>query len=47
MNFTIEVWRVMEKLYESGKCRAIGVSNFSVNKLKKLLKECKVKPVLN
>ena len=40
-------WRAMEKLYLSGKCQAIGVCNFEVNKLKKLLKFCKVKPVIN
>lgn len=27
-----ETWARMEKLYESGKAKAIGVSNFSVKK---------------
>ena len=40
-------WRAMEELYLSGKCQAIGVCNFEVNKLKKLLKFCRVKPTIN
>lgn len=37
----------MEKLYQSGKCKAIGVCNFEISKLKKLLKFAHVKPAIN
>lgn len=37
----------METLYDSGKARAIGVSNFSVKKLQDLLKVARVTPAVN
>jgi len=40
-------WRAMEKLYDDGKVKAIGVSNYSVRHLKSLLKMCRVRPVVN
>jgi len=40
-------WRAMEKLYEEGKVKAIGVSNYSIRHLKSLLKMCRVRPVVN
>lgn len=40
-------WRAMEQLYEEGKVRAIGVTNYSVRHLKTLLKSCKVRPMVN
>ncbi|RYP22368.1 hypothetical protein DL765_001720 [Monosporascus sp. GIB2] len=40
-------WRAMEKLLESGKTRAIGVSNWTVPGLKKLMSFAKVKPQVN
>ncbi|WP_163192214.1 aldo/keto reductase [Clostridium thermarum] len=43
----IEVWKAMEKIYESGRCRAIGVSNFNVEDLTAILETCKVKPLVN
>ncbi|KAH8114469.1 reductase AKOR2 [Phellopilus nigrolimitatus] len=42
-----ETWADMEKVYESGKAKAIGVSNFSVKNLKKLLETAKVIPAVN
>ena len=42
-----ETWRAMEELYQAGKIKAIGVSNFQSHHLKKLLATAKVKPVLN
>ncbi|KAL9426181.1 hypothetical protein AB3S75_033042 [Citrus x aurantiifolia] len=42
-----ETWAAMEKLYDSGKARAIGVSNFSTKKLKDLCSYAKVKPAVN
>ncbi|KAK8512252.1 hypothetical protein V6N13_097086 [Hibiscus sabdariffa] len=40
-------WRAMEALYDSGKARAIGVSNFSSKKLGDLLKVARVVPAVN
>lgn len=40
-------WRSMEKLYESGKAKAIGVSNWSVEGLKKLLTVARIPPACN
>lgn len=40
-------WRAMEAIYSSGKARAIGVSNWTVPGLKKLLSIAKTKPMLN
>ena len=40
-------WGAMEKLYDSGKARAIGVSNFSTKKLGDLLAVARVRPAVN
>lgn len=40
-------WRAMEELQRSGKARAIGVSNWTVEGLKKLMSYAEIKPVLN
>ncbi|KAI2780320.1 Aldo/keto reductase [Daldinia loculata] len=40
-------WRAMEELYEAKKTRAIGVSNWTIPGLKKLLQIAKVKPAVN
>ncbi|XP_072954640.1 NADPH-dependent aldo-keto reductase, chloroplastic-like isoform X1 [Typha angustifolia] len=40
-------WGAMEKLYESGKAHAIGVSNFSCKKLEDLLAIALVPPAVN
>ncbi|KAG0260989.1 hypothetical protein DFQ27_003234 [Actinomortierella ambigua] len=42
-----ETWKAMEQLLDTGKVRAIGVSNFSVKNLEKLLKTAKVVPAVN
>lgn len=42
-----DAWKELEKLYESGEVKAIGVCNFKVKHLKKLLKTCKIKPMIN
>lgn len=39
-----EVWRAMEKLYESGRVRLIGVSNVNRAQLELLLQQAKIKP---
>lgn len=42
-----DTWKAMEKLYASGKVRAIGVSNFKPHHLDELLKTAKVVPAVN
>src|SRR5699024_6116769 len=37
----------LEELYEEGKIKAIGVSNFEIDDIKNLLEHSKVKPMLN
>lgn len=43
----MKVWRALEEMYEAGKARAIGVSNFSETDLQKLTKKAKIKPMIN
>lgn len=43
----LDAWRAMEKIYASGRVRAIGVSNFAVRDLENLLPHAKVKPMVN
>ncbi|GAB6119041.1 aldo/keto reductase [Dysgonomonas termitidis] len=40
-------WQAMEELYEAGKIKAIGVSNFTTEQLEELLSYAKIKPVVN
>ncbi|CAJ1949459.1 unnamed protein product [Sphenostylis stenocarpa] len=40
-------WKAMEALFDSGKARAIGVSNFSTKKLADLLEIARVPPAVN
>jgi diketogulonate reductase-like aldo/keto reductase len=42
-----DTWRVMEKIYASGRAKAIGVSNFLVHHLQDLLADAKVVPMVN
>ncbi|MBP6866541.1 MAG: aldo/keto reductase [Candidatus Pacebacteria bacterium] len=42
-----ETWRAMEEIYKSGKARAIGVSNFTVEHLKEMEKYANVMPMVN
>jgi diketogulonate reductase-like aldo/keto reductase len=44
---TLEAYRALEQLLEDGKVRAIGVSNFMVDHLTKLLEKAKVIPAVN
>lgn len=43
----IDTWRALETLYEEGRVRAIGVSNFMIHHLEDLLANAKVDPVVN
>ena len=43
----IETWKAMEEIYASGRCRAIGVSNFQAHHLRRLFSETQVRPAVN
>ena len=43
----VETWKAMEFLYNEGKVKAIGVSNFMRNHLDELLPNCSVIPMVN
>ncbi|KAG8012991.1 Aldose reductase-related protein 2 [Nibea albiflora] len=43
----IDVWRGMEALQASGKVKSIGVSNFTILQLERLLALCRVPPAVN
>jgi methylglyoxal/glyoxal reductase len=42
-----DTYRALETLYEQGKVRSIGVSNFMIHHLEELMKDSKVKPMIN
>lgn len=43
----IDTWHAMEELYEDGKIRAIGLSNFLPHHLDVILDNCRIKPMVN
>jgi methylglyoxal/glyoxal reductase len=43
----LDSWKALEKILDGGKCRAIGVSNFTVRHLEELLEVSKVVPAVN
>jgi 2,5-diketo-D-gluconate reductase A len=43
----VETWRAMEKMYQGGRVRAIGVSNFQPHHLRRLDGETTVTPAVN
>ncbi|MGL4335285.1 MAG: aldo/keto reductase [Turicibacter sp.] len=46
-SLNIETWKAMEELYEAGKIRAIGVSNFKEHHLEALMAEARIVPMVN
>lgn len=42
-----ESWKVLEKLYKKGICRAIGVANFKVHHLKTLMESAEILPMVD
>ena len=42
-----ETWKAMEKLQEEGKCRAVGVSNYMIWHLEKMLSNPSIIPAVN
>lgn len=43
----LDVWHALEDLYEEGKVKAIGVSNFHIEDLENIIANCKIKPMVN
>ncbi len=43
----VETWKAMEEIYASGRAKAIGVSNFHIDHLDKLLASATVTPAVN
>lgn len=43
----VETWKAFEKLYADKKIRAIGVSNFTIETLQKLMDSAEIMPVIN
>jgi diketogulonate reductase-like aldo/keto reductase len=43
----VDTYKALEKLYHDGRVKAIGVCNFEIEHLERILNECDVKPVLN
>ena len=46
LNNYIYAYRMLEKAYKEGKLRAIGVSNFPIDKLQEILDQCEVVPAV-
>lgn len=42
-----EAWRALETLYQEGRVKAIGVSNFQIHHLEDLMKDANIKPMIN
>jgi diketogulonate reductase-like aldo/keto reductase len=43
----VDTYKALEKLLSDGRVKAIGVCNFEIEHLERILNECDVKPVLN
>lgn len=43
----INVWKAMEEICKSGRCSAIGVSNFNISDLTAIMENCNIKPMAN
>jgi len=40
-------WKKIEEIHDSGKARSIGVSNYTIKHLERLLKDCRIRPMVN
>mgnify|MGYP001120549155 FL=1 len=43
----VETFKAMERIYREGRAKAIGVCNFHIEHLERLMAECEVVPVVN
>lgn len=46
VNNYIHAYKMLEKAYHQGKLRAIGISNFPVEKIQEILDQCEITPAL-
>ena len=46
VNNYIYAYKMLEKAYKEGKLRAIGLSNFPVDKIREILEQCEVRPAV-
>ena len=46
-NLRVESWRALEKLYDDGLCKSIGVSNYMERHIAELLNNSAITPVIN
>ena len=47
MDGNIEVWKAFEEIYKSGRAKSIGVSNFTIPELRKLMDNTDIVPAVN
>src|SRR5690625_4965463 len=43
----VDTYKAMEKIYKDGRAKAIGVCNFDIEHLERIMIECEVKPAVN
>lgn len=43
----VDTYKAMEKIYKDGRAKAIGVCNFDMEHLERIMDECEVKPAVN
>jgi diketogulonate reductase-like aldo/keto reductase len=45
-NLYVETWKALEKIYKEGRVKAIGLSNFQLNHINKILQETEIVPAV-
>lgn len=43
----VETWKALEEIYKQGRAKAIGVCNFNIDHLEKLISASEIKPAVN
>src|ERR1700757_796464 len=42
----VETWQALERLVDDGQCKAIGLSNINLNKLREIVEAARIKPAV-